>query len=116
VSLPTPDTSRGTTTGDAERLEDAILRRIVRLNATLSGVTGGLVLGFAIFLATNWLVLKGGPVVGPHLALLGQFFIGYRVTFAGSFIGLAYGFAAGFLIGYFMASIYNLVASRRERS
>ena len=40
-------------------------------------------------------MLKGGPVVGPHLELLGQYLIGYRVTFGGSFVGLAYGFLAG---------------------
>ena len=26
-------------------------------------------------------------MVGPHLALLGQYFIGYRVSFVGSLIG-----------------------------
>jgi hypothetical protein len=101
---------------DDRRLEDVILTRVIRLNATVYGVTAGLVVGLGIFLATNWLVLKGGPVVGPHLALLGQFFLGYRVTFAGSFIGFAYGFVGGFVVGYFMASVYNRVAARRERS
>ena len=76
----------------------------------------GLVGGLVIFVATNWLVLKGGPVVGPHLGLLGQFFIGYRVTFLGSFIGFAYGFVSGFLAGYFVATVYNLVVARRDRA
>ena len=51
-----------------------------------------------LFVATNWLVLKGGaPVVGPHLALLGQFFIGYRSRSLGSLIGFAWAFACGFV-------------------
>jgi hypothetical protein len=66
---------------------DEILRvRLLRLNATVQGLAAGLVCGLVLFVATNWLVLKGGDVVGPHLGLLGQYFIGYRVTFVGSLV------------------------------
>jgi hypothetical protein len=99
-----------------QRLEDVVLTRIVRLNAMVQGLVTGLLGGLVIFVATNWLVLKGGPVVGPHLALLGQFFIGYRVTFVGSLIGFAYGFVSGFLAGYFVATVYNRVVARRHRA
>jgi hypothetical protein len=60
------------------------------------------------------LVVKGGETVGPHLALLGQSFIGYQVTFVGSLIGFGYGFISGFLIGYFIAAMYNRMADFRE--
>ena len=103
-------------TSEEKPLEDIVLTRIVRLNAMVQGVVVGLVGGLVIFIATNWLVLKGGPVVGPHLALLGQFFIGYRVTLLGSFVGFAYGFVSGFIVGYFMATIYNFVVARRDRA
>ena len=103
-------------TSSEKPLEDLVLTRIVRLNAMVQGVVVGLVGGLAIFVATNWLVFKGGPVVGPHLALLGQFFIGYRVTFLGSFVGFAYGVVSGFIVGYFMATIYNFVVARRDRA
>jgi hypothetical protein len=95
---------------------DALVRvRMLRLNATIQGVAAGTILGLGLFVATNWLLLKGGPVVGPNLALLNQFFIGYRVSFVGSLIGLAYGFVLGFVIGYVVARIYNrLVDVRRE--
>jgi hypothetical protein len=73
------------------------------------------VAGLGVFIATNWLILKGGATVGPHLALLGQFFIGYRVTFVGSLIGFAYAFVGGFLVGYFVARSYNSIAAWRER-
>jgi hypothetical protein len=96
------------------RLENIVLTRVLYLKASIQGVVAGLVTGFAIFLATNWLLLKGGDPVGPHLALLGQFFIGYEVTFLGSFIGLGYGFVAGFLGGFLTAKIYNWFASYRE--
>lgn len=99
---------------EARRLEGVILTRLLRLEAWVSGVVVGLVAGALIFAVTNWLVLKGGPVVGPHLALLAQVFPGYRVTFAGSLIGFAYGFAAGFALGYFVARVYNWLVDRRE--
>jgi hypothetical protein len=88
---------------------------LVRLNAKVQGVVTGLVVGLAIFIATNWLILKGGEVVGPNLALLGQFFIGYRVTFVGSLIGFAYGFAGGFVAGYLVAGLYNWLVELKER-
>ena len=99
---------------DKKALEEVVLSRLLRLNAAVQGIVTGLVAGLGVFLATNWLILKGGHVVGPHLGLLGQFLVGYRVTFVGSLVGLAYGFAGGFLIGYFIARLYNWVVGLRE--
>jgi hypothetical protein len=95
-------------------LEEIVLTRLVRLNASLQGIVTGLVAGLGLFIATNWLLLQGGDLVGPHLALLGQFFIGYEVSFVGSLIGLTYGFATGFLVGYSVSHMYNWIAGRRE--
>ena len=72
-------------------------------------------------LATLVLVVRGGAVVGPHLALLGQYFPGYRVTTVGSFLGLGYGFAAGFAAGWVFAlarnaTVYLAVAAARRRA
>ena len=100
---------------DKRALESLVLTRLMRLNATVQGVVTGLIAGLAIFIATNWLIIKGGPVVGPHLALLGQFLIGYRVTFVGSLIGFAYGFVLGFGAAYGVARMYNWLADVRER-
>jgi hypothetical protein len=99
---------------DEKDLEKLVLTRLQRLNATVQGVVTGIVAGLGIFVATNWLVLKGGDVVGPHLGLLGQFFIGYQVTFVGSLIGFAYAFVIGFIIGYVVARIYNWVIDLRQ--
>ena len=98
----------------SKTLEQLVLTRVMRLNAMVHGMVAGFLGGLGIFIATNWLVLKGGNVVGPHLALLSQFFIGYHVTFAGSLIGFGYGFISGFLIGYFIAMMYNLLADFRD--
>lgn len=103
-------------------LEETVLTRLLRLNATVQGIVAGIVAGLAIFIATNWLILRGGhvgphgePVVGPHLSLLSQFFVGYRVTFLGSLVGFAYAFALGFIAGYGIAVIYNWFVDLRER-
>ena len=94
-------------------LEKIVMTRLVRLSATVYGIVFGLVLGLGIFIATLWLVIRGGPVVGPNLALLGQFFLGYTVTYAGSIVGLVYGFITGFVIGFSIATIYNWIVSRQ---
>ena len=98
---------------ETKKLEQIILTRLVRLNAKIHGLVTGLVAGLGLFIATNWLVLKGGKLVGLHLSLLGQFFIGYRVTFLGSLIGFAYAFVCGFVVGYSIAWLYNWIADLR---
>lgn len=100
---------------DERSIERLVLIRLMRLNAAITGMVLGLLLGLALCLATNILVIKGGEVVGPHLALLGQFFFGYTVTFAGSIVGFLYAFFLGFAAGYFFAHIYNKLADFRER-
>jgi hypothetical protein len=94
---------------------DPLLREVVRLNSVMTGIVAGMLAGFVIFVATLWLVIKGGPNVGQHLSLLGQFFPGYRVTFVGSFIGLAYGFVSGFFVGFIVGRLYNYIVRLSER-
>ena len=88
-------------------LEAVVLSRLMRLDALIHGLVFGIVFGLIIFVATIWLVIKGGPVVGPNLALLGQFFVGYDVTIVGSLVGFMYGFVFGFAVGASIALIYN---------
>jgi hypothetical protein len=99
---------------------DLINTRVVQLNATVQGISVGLIIGLAIFVATNWLILAGGhtgpegqPIIGPHLSLLGQFLIGYQVTFVGSLIGFTYGAIIGFIAGYTLATMYNWLVRLR---
>jgi len=94
--------------------EEKIFSGILWLNAKALGLVLGLLFGLAIFIATNWLVLKGGRLVGPHLSLLSQYFIGYKVSFLGSIIGFGYGFALGTLSGALIGWIYNKIAAFRE--
>lgn len=94
--------------------EDRLFHRVLWLNAKAWGLVLGIIFGLIIFIATNWLVVKDGEVVGPHLSLLSQYFIGYKVSFAGSFIGFAYGFAVGTMSGALIGWIYNKIAGLRN--
>jgi len=102
---------------------DKLFSGVLRLNAKIIGLVFGIVLGLLIFVATNWLLLKGGHytadgkyVVGPHLQLLSQFFIGYRVSFVGSIIGFFYGLALGTLCGGTVGWIYNAIVDLKTRT
>ncbi len=104
-----------------EKEEEKLFSGILRLNSQILGLVLGCLIGLAIFIATNWLVIKGGHVtpdgryvVGPHLQLLSQFFIGYRVSFLGSIIGFCYGFAFGTLIGATVGWVYNKIVDFRN--
>jgi len=94
-----------------ERLADDELRQVsktlLRMNEQGWGIAFGLLLGLGLFAATNFLVLKGGEVIGPHLALLSNFLPGYRVTFVGSLIGFVYAFVLGYGFGRTVSVIYN---------
>jgi len=90
--------------------EKRLFSGILRVNAKILGLALGLLSGLAIFIATNWLVLKDGNPVGPHLQLLSQYFLGYRVSFVGSLIG----FALGTIAGALQAWIYNKIVAFRN--
>ena len=89
------------------RTEQALQRVLYRMNVQGWGIALGLLLGLGLFLATNILVLRGGPNVGLHLGLLAVYFPGYTVTFLGSFVGFIYAFVVGYGIGRTIGSIYN---------
>jgi hypothetical protein len=92
--------------------EAALEAALLRVNGRAWGIAAGLLLGVTLFVATNILVLRGGPQVGPHLSLLSVFLPGYSVTFIGSVIGFVYLFVLGYFAGRLAGSIYNTVASR----
>ena len=101
--------------------DEKLFKGVLRLNAKYLGLILGLLVGLVIFIATNWLIIKAKAtpgeeqVIGPHLQLLSQFFIGYRVSFLGSIIGFLYGFALGTLGGASIGFIYNKIVDLRTR-
>lgn len=89
----------------------AVRRAVLRLNAQAWGTAFGLLLGLGLMVATLVLVARGGPDVGQHLGLLGNYFPGYRVTTLGALVGFVYGFVLGYIMGRLVGVIYNRVAS-----
>jgi hypothetical protein len=89
---------------DEEELIEIVF---AKLDPVAMGVAVGTVSGLLIFMATAILVLKGGPIVGPNLSLLGNFLFGFQVTWGGSLVGLLEGGIEGFAIGCMGASLRN---------
>ena len=88
-----------------------IIQSLAKLDALALGISVGTLFGLVNFLATIFLIIKGGETVGPNLALLSQYFIGYEVTPIGSLIGLFYGFVSGFVLGWLIAVLRNFVVA-----
>ena len=85
---------------------------LLALNARAWGISFGLLLGGGLFIATVLLVLRGGPLMGQHLNLLGAFFPGYRVSWPGAFIGFVYAFVVGYALGRLIGEVYNRLTVR----
>ena len=91
-----------------------ISHTIARIHANILALIFAIICGLGLFVMTVWLLIKGGEHVGPHLELLGQYFIGYSVTWAGSVIGLCYGAVFGGICGWLIGMIYNLFVTVRN--
>ena len=97
-----------------DRNNDEIRRVIARIQAGVLAVVGALIGGVGLFAMTAWLLIGGGPNVGAHLNLLHNYFIGYSVTWAGSFLGLLYGGLVGGIAGWSIGKIYNGIVDLRQ--
>jgi len=91
-----------------------ISHTIATIHANILALIFAVICGVGLFLMTVWLLIKGGEQVGPHLELLGQYFIGYAVTWTGSVIGLFYGAVFGGICGWLIGMIYNLIVAVRK--
>jgi hypothetical protein len=97
--------------GPQDATERIIVQSLAKLDGTALGVALGLLAGLIIFAATNFLVWKGGDVIGPNLSLLAQFFPAYEVSVLGSFVGFFYGMVSGFALGWLIAILRNTALS-----
>ena len=100
---------------EIEKLEQTLIRTaIVRLRSRVMAMVFAMVGGTGLFVATLWLVVRGGFDVGLHLGLLNNFFPGYSVTWPGAFVGFFYGAVSGALVGWSVAWVYNQVVDARH--
>jgi hypothetical protein len=98
-----------------EEAQLALLRSaIARLRTSVMAVVFGLSGGALLAVATAWLLIQGGEVIGPHLGLLGNYFPGYTVTWPGVAVGFFYGALTGAGLGFAIAWLYNRIADHRS--
>jgi len=89
---------------------------IARIRTIVLALACALIGGLGLFAMTAWLLIKGGPNVGEPLQLLGQYFIGYSVTWRGSLVGFLYGALLYGVIGWAVGKIYNGIVGIRFRT
>jgi hypothetical protein len=117
VEKPAGESERGGQRQDAPPSpaeEREIVWAIARLQAGVLALVAALLGASGMFVMTAWLLVKGGPQVGPHLQLLAQYFYGYSVSWPGAFIGSFYGALVGGIVGWLIGALYNLIAGLRE--
>ena len=95
----------------ADKTDNLIIQSLAKLDAIALGIAVGCQFGLVILLATNFLIYKGGDEIGPNLALLSHYFIGYEVTTSGSVVGCIYGFILGFVTGSMIAFLRNVIVT-----
>lgn len=87
--------------------ERVIQVAFARLDPVALGAAFGLVGGLGLFMATAFLLLRGGPSVGQNLSLLGQYLLGFTATWSGAMLGFAEAALGGFGLGYVVAHLRN---------
>ena len=97
----TPGATRGRT------LEEVLAAAFARYDPLALGAAVGLVLGAGLFLATAIAILRGPGGAGSVLALIGQYLLGYEVSWVGAGIGLVGAGLGGFLFGWLLAYAIN---------
>lgn len=84
----------------------------MKLNKRALALSLGVLWGVIVFLATIYVLLKGG---GHTIVLLQQFYWGYNISWGGAFLGLIYGFIYGFVFGWLFGLFYNAFGGGREK-
>lgn len=88
-------------------MDEMIEAAFARVDPLALGLAVGIVFGLFIFIASSALLLKGGPMIGPNLSLLGHYFLGFKVSWGGALVGLLEAGTAGFVLGYLSAQLRN---------
>ena len=110
--MPQPDTAMKGMNTAIDRSERIVRATFARLDIMAIAVSVGCLFAILLWAATAALLLKGaeaGAHIGPHLALIANYFPGYSVTWVGSFVGLVYGFLLGVGVGGLVGVFWNLV-------
>jgi len=99
---------------EAKDIKNTYRSAAAKLHRLTLCLTFALFGGFCVFLITAVLLIRGGDSVGPHLALLAQYFPGYSVSWIGSLVGFLWGALLGGLTGFLFGSVYNRIVDLRN--
>jgi hypothetical protein len=95
--------------------EDSIGKTTLTISGHSIGLALGTLLALALFISTNWLVLRGTASESYNAALLGNYLPGYKVDFMGSIIGSIEIFFIIYIFCQILSVVYNRVSSARNR-
>ena len=93
-----------------QRIEPIVRYAFAPVHKLALGVACGLSSGVLVAFATLFQMLAGPPD-GMPLALLSEFFAGYRISSTGVAIGAFWGAIVGFVAGWFLAFLKNLLTA-----
>ena len=85
-----------------------------RFDPVALGVAIGSAAGLLVCSATAYLLLLGGEVVGPNLSLLGNYLLGYGMSWAGAALGTAEAAILGYVFGWVLGGTINLIIGMHE--
>ena len=86
----------------------------MKLNTKAFALTCGIIWGLGLFFLTWWMIAFGGAT--GERTMIGQIYIGYSVSPAGSLIGLVWAFVDALVGGAIFARLYNLIAKVNEKA
>jgi hypothetical protein len=90
-----------------QEMPDVLQRVFAPLHKLALGLAVGLTAGLGVFGLTAFHVIAQPPDA-LNIALLGEYFYGYDVTWHGAFIGFWWAFVSGFAAAWFLAFLRNL--------
>src|SRR5262245_39102121 len=91
--------------------DEILVRTFAKIDALAFGLAVGIVAGIGLFTATAILILKGGRVVGPNLALLRHYLPHFSPTWPGSVYGGLEAALVAFVVGASVALLRNLLVA-----
>jgi protoporphyrinogen oxidase len=97
-----------------ETLEDVLAAAFARYDSLALGLAVAIVSGVGLFLTTTWVLLRAERDSDEVLALVGQYLLGYEVSWGGAVLGFIGAGLFGFGVGFGVAWLINLIIGWEE--
>jgi hypothetical protein len=95
-------------------LEEILRKAFSRYDPVALGAATAVVAAVGLFVATAFLLLRGGEPRGPTLSLLGHYLLGFEISWSGAFLGSAEAGVGAYALGFLTARWINLLISWHE--